>query len=131
LFFSFCAFSVSPSSFANVFCSTPSKSQVLNSSSSAGLLELDDLDQDVEKTSSGLLNYLVPNIEFLCEHLYSRVFIQTMNRIWLLMMGAFKDNVQQMRSAAPLDFIQVGYLGRVLEVRIFPSSLVFLCPVFN
>jgi len=85
----------------------------------------------VEKTSSGLLNYLVPNIEFLCEHLYSRVFIQTMNRIWLLMMGAFKDNVQQMRSAAPLDFIQVGYLGRVLEVRIFPSSLVFLCPVFN
>jgi len=36
------------------------------------MVELEEIDQDVEKTMSGLLSYLIPNIDFLCSILYSK-----------------------------------------------------------
>jgi len=71
----------------NSTTSPPSKATILQNQQSE---VFEDIDQEVEKTLVGLLNYLVPNIDFLCSTLYSKVFIQTLYRLWVLLMGEFR-----------------------------------------
>ena len=54
------------------------------------MVELEEIDQDVEKTMSGLLSYLIPNIDFLCSILYSKSVsspLETFRRLSILLIN--------------------------------------------